>query len=185
MKDYPVASRPEIAVAGRSNAGKSSFINALAGSSVAKVSQTPGKTTLLNFFDVGEHYRLVDTPGYGFSKRSGDEQASWQQMMEDYFSTRGTLKGILLLMDYKRDWEGEEGLFLSYANKIGVPMAILLTKVDRAKPKEIEGAIKNIRNRSKIRTIFPISSEKKIGVEEIEEYFFSQWIKPDLPGRKP
>lgn len=113
--DYPPPSRPEIIVTGRSNAGKSSFLNALAGSAIAKVSQQPGKTTLLNFFDVGQHYRLVDTPGYGYSKRSGDEQASWQQMLESYFSLRGNLVGILILMDYKRDFEEDEKMLLRFA----------------------------------------------------------------------
>lgn len=181
-QDYPTADRLEVVVAGRSNAGKSSFINSLAGGQkVAKVSQTPGKTTVLNFFDVGESYRLVDTPGYGFSRRSGDEQSSWQQMMENYFSLRGNLKGILLLMDYKREWDDDESLFLRYSNRIGVPLAVLLTKTDRAKPREIEEAVKAIKNQSKLSTIFPISSEKGVGVEEIEEYFFRNWIKPELP----
>jgi GTP-binding protein len=180
-KDYPEAVRFEIVVAGRSNAGKSSFINALAGGEkVAKVSQMPGKTTLLNFFDVDDKYRIVDTPGYGFSKRGGDEQSSWQQMMESYFSLRGNLRGILLLMDYKRDWEEDEELFLSYASRIGVPILVILTKADRGKPREIQAAVNKIKSQSGIKNIMAISAEKKEGVDEIEEFYFSQWIKPAL-----
>jgi GTP-binding protein len=179
---YPAADRFEVMVSGRSNAGKSSFLNALAGGAVAKVSQKPGKTTLLNFFDVGEHYRIVDTPGYGYSSRSGEEQASWQMMMEQYMSLRGNLKGVLLLMDFKRDWEQEEELLLRFCNKIGIPMGILLTKADRGKEKEIKEALQRIKNKSKHETIFAISSEKKMGIFEVEEFVFKEWIKPFLQG---
>ena len=81
-KDYPEADRPEIALIGRSNAGKSSLLNALVSQKAAKVSQTPGKTRLLNFFDFGDHYRLVDMPGYGFAARSGDEILAWEKMIK-------------------------------------------------------------------------------------------------------
>src|SRR5687768_5730395 len=83
-KDFPHGSKPEVAIAGRSNAGKSSLINIMARSKVAKVSSTPGKTRLLNFFDYDNKFRLVDMPGYGFSKRSGHEQHSWEEMVEAY-----------------------------------------------------------------------------------------------------
>jgi len=182
-KDYPEPSRFEIVIAGRSNAGKSSFINALAGGQkVAKVSQMPGKTTLLNFFDVDDNYRIVDTPGYGFSKRGGDEQSSWQQMLENYFSLRDNLCGALLLVDYKRDWEEDEELFCTFAARIGIPVAVLLTKIDRGNNKDIQAAIKKIKSQSKLKDVFPISAEGKKGIDEIEEFFFSNWIKPALKG---
>jgi GTP-binding protein len=185
-KDYPEPLRFEIVVAGRSNAGKSSFINALAGGEkVAKVSQMPGKTTLLNFFDVDDKYRIVDTPGYGFSKRGGDEQSSWQQMMENYFSLRGNLRGVLLLMDYKRDWEEDEAIFLSYASRIGVPILVILTKADRGKPREIQAAINRIKTQSGIKSVMAIAAEKKLGVDEIEEFYFSQWVRPALQQGGP
>jgi GTP-binding protein len=177
---YPPPNKLEIMVCGRSNAGKSSFLNALAGGAVAKVSQKPGKTTLLNFFDVGDHYRMVDSPGYGYSSRSGDEQASWQKMMETYMSLRGNLRGVLLLMDYKRDWEDEESMLLRFCNKVGIPMAILLTKADRGKSKELKEAMQRIRNRSKHKNIFVISSEQKQGIFEVEEFIFINWIKSNL-----
>ncbi len=78
----------EVAIAGRSNAGKSSFINALAKGKVAKVSSTSGKTRLLNFFNMEDSYTLVDMPGYGFAARSGDEMAEWHKMIETYLMTR-------------------------------------------------------------------------------------------------
>jgi GTP-binding protein len=183
-EDYPPADRPEIIVAGRSNAGKSSFLNALAGGPVAKVSQTPGKTRLLNFFSVGEKYRIVDTPGYGFSKRSGEEQASWQEMLEEYFSMRGTLCGVLLLMDCRREWEREEALMLSFAQRINTPAAILLTKCDKIKPPEIKKMVSAMKKNAQLEFVFPVSTQTMAGMEEIEEFYFRTWIRPILLGGK-
>jgi len=183
-QDYPPPDRPEIIVAGRSNAGKSSFLNALAGDLVAKVSQVPGKTRLLNFFDVANKYRIVDTPGYGFSRRSGDEQASWQEMLENYFAMRESLSGILLLMDSRRDWDVDEALLADFAKRAGKPMAILLTKCDKLKTSDKHKAINAIKKSSKNELVFPVSSQTLAGVEEIEEYFFRTWLRPRLLGGK-
>src|SRR3954463_4286895 len=81
---FPPADRPEIALVGRSNAGKSTLINLLSNRKVAKVSRVPGKTRLLNFFEAGERYRLVDMPGYGFAKRQEGERQLWREMVEAY-----------------------------------------------------------------------------------------------------
>lgn len=181
-QDYPIADRPEIVVAGRSNAGKSSFLNALAGELVAKVSQVPGKTRLLNFFDVANKYRIVDTPGYGFSRRSGDEQASWQEMLESYFAMRETLCGILLLIDSRREWDQDEALLAAFARKTNTPMAILLTKCDKLKTSEKQKAVARMKKSSKNDLVFAISNRTDDGVEEIEEYFYSTWLKPRVKG---
>lgn len=181
-QDYPVADRPEIVVAGRSNAGKSSFLNALAGELVAKVSQVPGKTRLLNFFDVANKYRIVDTPGYGFSRRSGDEQASWQEMLESYFAMRETLCGILLLIDSRREWDEDEVLLASVARKTNTPLAILLTKCDKLKTSEKQKAVAAMKKSSKSDLVFAISSRTDAGVEEIEEYFYNHWLKSRMKG---
>lgn len=176
-QDYPVHSKPEVIVTGRSNAGKSSFLNCLGNERVAKVSQMPGKTTLLNFFEAGQHYVLVDSPGYGYSKRGGDEQASWQRLVEDYFSVRGQLAGILLLMDIRRDWEEEEEMLMRFAQKLKIPLAVIMTKSDRLKPHEVQKAIREMQDGGGIDHIFPISSEKKIGVDVVENFVFNSWIK--------
>ena len=86
--DYPASDRPEVALVGRSNAGKSSLLNAIAGQKAARVSQMPGKTRLLNFFDFGDHYRFVDMPGYGFASRHGAEVLEWEKMISHYFDAR-------------------------------------------------------------------------------------------------
>lgn len=176
-QDYPAADRPEVAIAGRSNAGKSSLLNTICGSSVAKVSQSPGKTRLLNFFDFGQHYRWVDMPGYGFASRSGDEMHEWHTMIETYLTTRETISGLLLVMDARRDWTEDEELLKRFCFRMERPMAIALTKIDKLKKPEITARVKEIKKQAGLSAIFPISNLKKQGVKELEEYIFLEWVK--------
>lgn len=169
--------RPEVAIAGRSNAGKSSFINALTQSKIAKVSQTPGKTRLLSFFDVGANYRLVDMPGYGFASRSGDEMRSWQTMIEDYLSLRGNLVGLVLIMDINRDWDRDEAMLVHFMYSVAKPVLVVLTKADKLSRSEIEKRKKQIQKSSGINNIFTVSSLKGEGIEETEEFIFQNWVK--------
>lgn len=176
LEQCPTDQRPEIAILGRSNAGKSSLINAWANSQIAKTSGTPGKTRLINFFD-GPRYRLVDFPGYGFSKRSGDEQASWGGMIETFLSTRGSLRGALLLMDCRRDWTPEEEMLVKFMKRRGSPLAVVLTKADklnRSEESKIRMKFKELRG---VDAIFFVSSTKKTGLDELEEYVFENWVK--------
>lgn len=183
-RDYPDSKRPEVAIAGRSNAGKSSFINCLTKSKIAKVSQEPGKTRLLNFFDVGEHYRLVDTPGYGYAARSGDEVLSWQEMIETYFASRENFFGLILIMDIRRDWEDEESMMTDFLDSIDKPFLVVLTKADRCTRAEIAERKELIMRSAGTDQVWIASSVKDLGVEEIEEYFFKNWIKPNFGKRK-
>src|SRR6478752_6525097 len=122
-KDYPIHKMAEVAIAGRSNAGKSSFINALTRNKVAKVSSTPGKTTLLNFFNMEDSYVLVDMPGYGFAARSNDEISQWHQMIEAYLMSRENLVGLVVIMDIRRDWTADEELLKKFSDERGFPLA--------------------------------------------------------------
>src|SRR4051812_11511852 len=115
LSEFPRDERPEIAMVGRSNAGKSSVINTLAGGRLAKVSSTPGKTRLLNFFEHKEGYRVVDMPGYGFAVRSGDEVFSWRKMIESYLLERENLMGLMLIMDIRREWTDDEQMLMDLA----------------------------------------------------------------------
>lgn len=182
--DFPAANRPEVALAGRSNAGKSSFLNAISKRTVAKVSQEPGKTRLLNFFDVGKSYRLVDMPGYGFAKRSGDEVKSWGQMIEGYLSQRENLAGLILVMDIKRDWTQEEEMLADFMWKRDLPLCLVLTKADQLKPNEIEKRINIIQTQSAEEAVFAVSNVKKNGTEFVEDYVFKQWVKPYKGNKK-
>jgi len=176
-EDYPQTSLPEIAFAGRSNAGKSSLINGISDSKIANVSQSPGKTRLLSFFNVRQKYILVDMPGYGFSKRSGDEQSTWEKMVETYIEKREQLKGLILVMDVRRDWTEEEELLKRYLERSGLPLAIALTKTDKLSKSEIISATRRIQKRTGISALFPVSNLKRTGIEEIEEYLYRHWVR--------
>lgn len=176
-KDYPFSPKAEIAIAGRSNAGKSSFINALSKGKVAKVSSTPGKTRLLNFFAMEDSYVLVDMPGYGFAARSGDEMVEWHQMIETYLMTREQLRGLLLIMDIRREWTEDEELLKKFSDQRGFPMAVVLTKADKMTRNHINQAVAKVKKMSGLSAVFPVSSLKKTGQDEVEDYMYDNWVK--------
>jgi GTP-binding protein len=176
-KDYPPGSLPEVAITGRSNAGKSSLINIMArAKNVAKVSSSPGKTRLLNFFDYDGKFRLVDMPGYGFSKRSGHEQHSWEEMVETYLHNREQLRGLLLVMDIRRDWDENEQILLDWANKHGFEMAVVLTKSDKLSRGAALNKVKEIQKLTGLQPVFAVSALKKEGHEAVESHIFNAWV---------
>lgn len=179
IKDYPPADRVEIAVAGRSNAGKSSFINVLAESKIAKVSQVAGKTRLLNFFDFAK-YRFVDMPGYGFAARSGDEMRNWQGMVENYLSSRENLRGLVLIMDIRRPWAEEEEMMVNFVGRNDLPVLLVLTKADKCSKQEAQNLRRDLESESGLSPAFITSSEKNIGIAEVEEFIFEHWVKPSI-----
>ncbi|WP_413569538.1 ribosome biogenesis GTP-binding protein YihA/YsxC [Bdellovibrio sp. HCB117] len=177
-KDYPLHNLAEVAIAGRSNAGKSSFINALAKGKVAKVSSTPGKTRLLNFFNMEDSYVLTDMPGYGFAARSVDEIEEWNSMIETYLMTRENLVGLLLVMDIRREWTADEELLKKFSDRRGFPMAVALTKADKMTRNHMNQAVAKVKKMSGLSAVFAVSSLKKEGQDEIEEYMYENWVKP-------
>jgi GTP-binding protein len=182
-QDFPRPDRPEVAVSGRSNAGKSSFLNALAGKAVAKVSQNPGKTRLLNFFDFGEHYRFVDMPGYGYASRSGDEIREWTKMVEEYLEARDNLIGVLLLMDGRREWQDDEAMLVRFCETAGLRVLVVLTKGDKIPKKDQPKYMERISRKTGL-PVAMISSEKNWGLEEVEEYIFRHWILAAKDGKR-
>lgn len=174
-KDYPESLLPEVVITGRSNAGKSSLINAWTGSKIAKVSQTPGKTRLLNFFDCGK-YMLVDLPGYGFASRSGGEVQLYQTMIESYFSLRSQVACLILVMDIKRDWANDEELLMKFANTIGKPLVVALTKIDKLNQKEKAQRKKALTEQIHNQNIFLLSSTQRVGVDELEDSVYRQYV---------
>lgn len=175
-QDFPPAKKAEVAIAGRSNSGKSSFLNAMGGGKMAKVSSTPGKTRLLNFFSVNNKYVMVDMPGYGFAARSADEVDDWHQMIEVYLTKRETLQGLLLIMDIRRDWTQDEEMLKKFSSEQDFPMAVVLTKADKLTRNEINIASNKIKKQSGLSQVFVTSTLKKLGHEDVEDYIYKNWV---------
>ena len=124
----------EVAFAGRSNAGKSSAINIIVNRrQFARTSKTPGRTQLINFFALTPTERLVDLPGYGFAKVSQKMRDHWADLMADYFETRASLRGMFLIVDIRRRLTDFDRQMLGYAESVGLPTHVLLTKADKLK----------------------------------------------------
>ena len=124
----------EVAVAGRSNAGKSSAINVIVNRrQFARTSKTPGRTQLVNFFSLREGRRLVDLPGYGFARVSERMREHWGDLLSDYFQARRSLGGLLLIVDIRRRLQDYDRQMMAFAEEVDLPIHILLTKSDKLK----------------------------------------------------
>lgn len=131
----------EVAFVGRSNAGKSSLVNALTGrKSLARVSQTPGATRQINFFNLAGRLMLVDLPGYGFAKRSKTEAEAWQEMIFAYLRRRARLRRVALLIDSRRGVMDSDQQVMALLDKAAVSYGLVLTKADELKPAQREAA---------------------------------------------
>jgi len=128
----PETGLPEVAFAGRSNVGKSSLLNALVRrKSIARVSKTPGRTREINFFKVNDTFVLVDLPGYGFAKVSKERRADWRPLIESYLKLTPQLKGIVLLLDIRRDPSDDDRAMLDFLSEVGIPTIVAVTKADK------------------------------------------------------
>ena len=137
MRDQGGAEMPELAVAGRSNVGKSSLLNNLFGTrSLVKTSSTPGKTQALNFFSVDDSLSLCDLPGYGYAKVSQKERAKWGPMIQVYLENRKPLKLILFLLDIRRTPNDDDRQFMDWVMRSEKAMILVLTKVDKVNQAE-------------------------------------------------
>jgi len=172
ISDYPDTGMPEIAVCGRSNVGKSSLINLLTGNyKIAKISTTPGKTRLVNFFVLNEQFLLVDLPGYGFASVSKSEKDTWPEMIEGYLQNAKNLKALLLLIDLRRGPSEDDIKMLMWAAHYGLNVIIAATKADKiAKTKRFE-LLMNIKQKSGgiDYPVVAVSSLNKTGQQELLE----------------
>ena len=136
---YPPAVLPEIAFSGRSNVGKSSLINILVNRKhLVKTSSTPGRTQLINFFVINETFSFVDLPGYGYARVPKSIKKNWGPMIETYFSTRETLKGVVFIMDIRRMPDQKELNLIDWFNYFNIYSILILTKADKlSKTKQI------------------------------------------------
>lgn len=170
----------EVAFAGRSNAGKSSALNTLTHAGLARTSKTPGRTQLLNFFELDDQHRLVDLPGYGYAKVPIPLKLHWQRHLEAYLGSRNSLAGLILMMDIRKPLTDFDQLMLDWAVASHMPMHILLTKADKL----TFGAAKNtlLKVQQEIRqgwgeaiSIQLFSAPKRVGIEDAYAVL-TQWL---------
>jgi GTP-binding protein len=175
-EQYPDDGRIEIAFVGRSNVGKSSLINTLTNRrKLVKVSGTPGKTRLINFFLINNSFYFVDLPGYGYAKVSKSEKATWGKMMEQYLINRPQLKKVALLVDSRHKPTEDDLLMYNWIKHYGYEVVVVATKKDKLTKNEIQRSIKVIRetlNLDKTQEIMFFSSLKKEGKEQLLEEVF-------------
>jgi len=176
-RQFPQDGGAEVAFAGRSNAGKSSAINALTGRrALARVSKTPGRTRLLNFFELLPGRRIVDLPGYGYATASAAERASWPPMIAA-LARRSSLKGLFLIVDSRRGLlEGDTGL-IAWAQDAGRPVHVLLTKCDKLKRAELARTLMAVRQAlTDSATVQAFSAVAGTGLEEARRQL-DHWLK--------
>ncbi len=147
LAECPQDSIPEIAFIGRSNSGKSSCLNRVTGTkSLARVSKTPGRTQLINFFSTSYHARLVDLPGYGYAKVSKQKQAEWGHAVDQYLKNRSNLVGLVLIIDSRHLPQPLDLEMLTWCRGQQLPLLILLNKVDKAKQLERSACLRAIQD---------------------------------------
>lgn len=183
IETLPILSGPEVALAGRSNAGKSSLLNAWAGRSIAYTSQSPGKTTLLNFYRVDlermQDFTLVDMPGYGYAKRAKTERTAWAPLVEGYLQSRADLKGVILVMDAQRPWTDDETHLLEWLEQYRQPAILVANKIDKMNQSERAAMRKEIRSHlvGPVVDFVEISARTKVGIEQLKRSVFENFLK--------
>jgi GTP-binding protein len=169
---YPEGDLPEIAFAGRSNVGKSSLINVLVNRrNLVRTSSTPGRTQLINFFDVNGTFTLVDLPGYGFAKVPLEVKRQWGPMMETYLSSRTNLRGVVLIIDIRRIPRDEDLQMLDWLRTFGIRPILVATKCDKVSKNERERQLSLIAKTLGVEktALLPFSALSKDGLERIWE----------------
>jgi GTP-binding protein len=158
----------EVAFAGRSTAGKSSAINVIVNRrQFARTSKTPGRTRLVNFFTLRDEARLVDLPGYGFAKVASSMRNHWAELMAEYFEIRASLKGMFLIVDIRRELTDFDKEMLAFAESVGLPVHVLLTKSDKLKRGQAANALLKVRRElGAVATVQQFSALNRQGEDE-------------------
>ena len=177
-KQYPSGNLPEIVVAGKSNVGKSSFINTMINrKSLARTSSEPGKTRQINFYNIDSKFYFVDLPGFGYSKMSHTEQEKVGKFIEEYLFSRKNITCIVLLIDIRHKPSENDVMMFNYIRSIGAPHIVIANKADKIAPTKVNSYVEDLRNHLQANSddiILPFSSEKKIYTDtawdELEKY---------------
>lgn len=167
----PIHMMKEFVLVGRSNVGKSSFINAISGrNNYAHTSSTPGKTRTINYYLVNNKFYIVDLPGYGYAKASMEEQNNWAKFINTYLETSKTIEELVMLIDIRHEPQRKDSEMFSWIyDKTGYEPIVIATKCDKISRNEIEKNIKIIRNglgANDTCSIIPFSATSKIGIKE-------------------
>lgn len=178
LAQCPTESGTEIAFVGRSNAGKSSALNKLTDNNkLAKTGKTPGRTQLINFFELSDGNRLVDLPGYGYAKVSRSKKVQWQQHLLDYLSERPSLKAIVLVMDIRHPLQPFDEMMLEWVEQYDMPCLVLATKCDKLSRNEAQKSRFSIENRLKriaASNCILFSCQSSMGLNEARSSIFQQ-----------
>ncbi len=173
-KQFPRDPRPEVALSGRSNVGKSSLINTLLGrKSLARVSSSPGKTITINYYDVDKKLYLVDLPGYGYAKRSKDSKRAWSTLTEDYFVKNPSidaLKLVIQLIDIRTGPTDDDIMMINFLIDNQVDFVVVATKTDKLSKTQLKNALDDIKNEYFLGTgieILPFSSVTRDGKDDL------------------
>lgn len=165
--DFQLAEFPLL---GRSNVGKSSFINALANNrKIAKTSNTPGKTRLINFFDFSSKFMIADLPGYGYAKVSKEAQANWQRHLEEYLLNRGQIKSLIQFIDARHDIQKNDYQMREWVLAHNLPIFTVVTKVDHVSKHQIPSVIAGVR-REFSGEVLPFSATERRYCEDVLDY---------------
>lgn len=169
-EQFPEDGLPEFALAGRSNVGKSSFINRMIGrKAMARISSKPGKTQQLNFYRIEEQLYYVDVPGYGYAKVSKSERAAWGKMIEQYFMGRKELKAVVLIVDIRHDPTADDCMMYDFLKHYNIPVIVVATKADKIPKGKWDKHKKHVRETLEMDKQDPLivfSSEKGLGLEQ-------------------
>lgn len=167
-KQFPPPDRPEVAIAGRSNVGKSSLLNALAQRrNLARTSKTPGRTREINFFNVDDRFRLVDLPGYGYAKASKSILQNWQRLMSRYLIDRPNLARVIVLLDSRHDPSALDRQLVAMLEAHQVPFAFVLTKADKLSRGAADRQLRRVREIFPGREVVASSALKRLGLAEL------------------
>ena len=182
----PEAALPEVAFAGRSNVGKSSLLNRLVHrKKFARVSNTPGRTREINFFRVNEQFMLVDLPGYGYARVAKEKRAGWRPLIEGYIRQSPALRGIVHLLDLRREPTDDDVEMLDFLADLGVPTVVVLTKMDKVSKREVQERVRSVALSLQLdpEQVIPFSAVTNEGRNDLAEAIVALIAQP--PWRSP